>query len=238
MCALARYFENAGIATSVIALVRMHAEAIRPPRALFVPFELGRPLGEPNAPTAQRDVLLSALRLFEEPGTPPVLVDFPDQHRVQDRSHWDPIFDLPGDTDRPVSAAALAREAEALRPHYECAKAGRGRTTFGNSELDPDAVVALIGRLLENALPAGEVISGRQVRFAIDDLKTLYSETATWTDAPPSSWQIADWFWRRTLAGQAIIALRSAVMAGRHDGISAVSSRFFIPGAWLDELGL
>jgi len=48
VCGLAHFFEDEGISTVVIALVREHAEAIRAPRALWVPFELGRPLGAPN----------------------------------------------------------------------------------------------------------------------------------------------------------------------------------------------
>ena len=48
MSALAHMIEARGIATVVIGLVRPHLETIRPPRALFVPFELGRPLGAPE----------------------------------------------------------------------------------------------------------------------------------------------------------------------------------------------
>mgnify|MGYP005853247089 FL=1 len=77
MGALAHYLEGDGIATTQISLIREHTEIIRPPRALWVPFELGRPLGAPDDPKFQRRVLLAALELFDSVEGP-LLVDFPD----------------------------------------------------------------------------------------------------------------------------------------------------------------
>ena len=48
MGGLGHYFESEGIASTQISLVRVHTENIKPPRALWVPFELGRPFGVPN----------------------------------------------------------------------------------------------------------------------------------------------------------------------------------------------
>ncbi|MBT5161958.1 MAG: hypothetical protein HOL89_19300, partial [Alphaproteobacteria bacterium] len=48
MSALGHFLEEEGIATTIISLIRVHSEKVRPPRSLFVPFELGRPLGAPN----------------------------------------------------------------------------------------------------------------------------------------------------------------------------------------------
>ncbi len=45
MGALANFIERAGVATASISLIREQSEAVRPPRALWVPFALGRPLG-------------------------------------------------------------------------------------------------------------------------------------------------------------------------------------------------
>jgi len=58
-------------------LIRLHSEKIKPPRALWVPFELGRPLGIPNDPAFQRRILLATLQLFEAPSGP-VLEDYPE----------------------------------------------------------------------------------------------------------------------------------------------------------------
>ena len=77
VCLVAAEFERQGITTVVIQLLREVAEKVRPPRALFVPFPPGYPLGTPNAPEVQRSVIEAALRLCENPSsTPPVLVDF------------------------------------------------------------------------------------------------------------------------------------------------------------------
>lgn len=61
MSALGHYLEEEGIATVVIALIRPQAENTRPPRALWVPFELGRPIGPPGDAAFQKRVILAAL---------------------------------------------------------------------------------------------------------------------------------------------------------------------------------
>ena len=44
--------------------------AVRPPRALAVPFALGHPLGAPDAPERQREVLRALLALAGRAETP------------------------------------------------------------------------------------------------------------------------------------------------------------------------
>lgn len=70
MGALAHYFEEEGLSTTQISLVREHTEAIRPPRALWVPFELGRPLGQPNDSEFQMRVLRACLGLLDADSGP------------------------------------------------------------------------------------------------------------------------------------------------------------------------
>ena len=77
MCLVAAELERQGIATAVIQLLREVAERVRPPRALFVPFRHGYPLGKPNDASVQHAVLEAALRMLENGSlTPPVLVNF------------------------------------------------------------------------------------------------------------------------------------------------------------------
>lgn len=75
---VAAEIERQGISTVVIQLLHEAAVQVRPPRALFVPFRHGYPLGTPGDPEHQHAVLDAALRLLEEPlsGEPPVLRDF------------------------------------------------------------------------------------------------------------------------------------------------------------------
>ena len=73
---IAAEFERREIATVCIILLRTVAQRVRPPRALWVPFAHGFPLGAPNDRAQQRRVIEAALALLEAPGPPPVLTDF------------------------------------------------------------------------------------------------------------------------------------------------------------------
>ena len=64
MGALGHFLEREGLATTGISLVREHTEKVRPPRALWVTFELGRPLGRPDDPPFQQRVVRAALDLL------------------------------------------------------------------------------------------------------------------------------------------------------------------------------
>lgn len=75
---IAAELERQGISTVALQLLREIAEAVRPPRALFVPFPHGYPLGRPHDPARQRAVLEAALRVLEGPGEAgPVLAEYP-----------------------------------------------------------------------------------------------------------------------------------------------------------------
>jgi hypothetical protein len=76
--ALGHYLEEEGIATVAVVLIRPQAENTKPPRVLWVPFELGRPFGPPNDPTFQKRVVLTALGMLVEDGGPVRIIDFPD----------------------------------------------------------------------------------------------------------------------------------------------------------------
>src|SRR5882762_9905283 len=64
-----------GLVTVSISLVREHTEKLKPPRALWVPFPFGLPLGHPEDIAEQRAVLDAALVLLDEPAVP-VLRDY------------------------------------------------------------------------------------------------------------------------------------------------------------------
>ncbi len=50
---------------------------VKPPRAAFLNFPLGRACGKPNEPALQRSILKSALDLLEKASVPGTLVDLP-----------------------------------------------------------------------------------------------------------------------------------------------------------------
>jgi hypothetical protein len=81
VCLLQAAIERAGIATVSISLLREVTSVIKPPRALFVPFPMGYPLGAPNDAPLQHRIIAAALGLLERNDVP-TLKDF-----VSDAAH-------------------------------------------------------------------------------------------------------------------------------------------------------
>lgn len=241
MGGLAHFFENEGVPTTQISLIRLHTEKIRPPRALWVPFELGRPFGPPNDPVFQRRVLRAALTLLEAPKGP-VLEDF--EEDAPDAGHMSvglacPVdfggekgHSLDGVTDR---AAALQREMNALRPWYDRALKQRGRTTVGVSGVDLDAMAGFICAFLDGERPPSprEDLSLPYVlNLATDDLKAYYFEAIT---AQPgqegvlSSQAVSDWFWGETVAGRILLHIKARCSRSEDKGMRLVGQKFIVP---------
>lgn len=73
MSLVAAELERRGVSTVVLALLHEVVARVRPPRALWVPFPHGYPLGAPDDRELQRRVMHAAFELLGEPGPPPVL---------------------------------------------------------------------------------------------------------------------------------------------------------------------
>ena len=71
--------EKAGIPTVGLSLLQMVTMKVRPPRSLVVPFSFGYPLGKPNDPILQHQIICGGLGLLESPEELPIL-----QHFTQD----------------------------------------------------------------------------------------------------------------------------------------------------------
>jgi hypothetical protein len=226
--ALGHYLEEEGIASVAIALVRPQAENTRPPRALWVPFELGRPIGPPNDAAFQKRVILAALGLLGAGKQASLIVDFPDD---DPREAPDPAWKPPS-----ASAPAEAFEAEmrALAPLYAQSCTERERSTVGLSGLPPAEFGAYIAAWLRGENPPSP-IDGMSpllaLRFAIDDLKAYALEAAIAGRTRPSSRQLGDWLWNGSACGAAIRALRERLIAG-DERQQAVAS-FFVPAVRL-----
>lgn len=230
---LAHYLENAGLPTVVIALVRRHAEIIRPPRALFVPFELGRTLGEPCDMVGQRQVLHRALAMLAHVGPDPLLTDLPDPAPRTPPLWLPPIVPVPGS-----DAGALRQEFAAILPAYEQARLRRGRSTFGISGFDPGQALEILCDLFADPPPAGPRLSSEMVRFVIDDLKTLYLEAAAPGPDPVPSLMLGNWLWRQTVLGRVLVNLRQSFIDSGDTGRQRLGQGFLVPGLWVTELGL
>ncbi len=232
--------ETKGIATTVIGLIRPHLEKSKAPRALFVPFQLGRPLGEPDDTTFQRHVAMHALNLIGRRDGPVILEDFAaDPPGWTDTPGWRPPFTLPTQAlphDVRGWAEALSAELMLLRPHYERAVAQRGRTTVGISQQSPEAWPDYASTFLGGAEPfppPGLPSSAVALRFLCDDLKAFYAEAAQSSGAAPASRQLDAWFWNETVGGALLQALRKAGMASDTTALKTVAGRFFVPGPYV-----
>jgi hypothetical protein len=236
---MAHMLEERGLPTTVLALVLPQVERTRPPRALMVPFMLGRPLGEPNDVPFQRRVLLQALHLLERSDGPVLLEHFPDDNpRWFDRPGWVPAVALPmPDALHGAAAweATFRKELSIVLPVWERFKARFGRTSVGLAGQPPEAWPSFATSFLDGALPTVPLhdTPALALRFMADDLKALYGEAVQADGAPPSARQIDQWFWRKTVAGQLLIALRDASMMSENNALRTVGGRFFVPVPYL-----
>lgn len=223
MSALAHYLEDEGLSTVIVSLVREQSDAIVPPRTLWVPFELGRPLGEPGDTSFQKKVLKALLALLDEPSGP-VCHDYPD--------------DPPSLTDDPDwvapdagGASDVAGEIAALAPHHARFMQQAGRTTVGISRLSLEAAVDFVDSYPDGARPAS--MDGAsdlmRMRFAADDLKAYYLEAASVTGGRPSSRQLRDWLFHQTRLGAMLMNLHRRAVRSGDSRFEVVGGRFVIP---------
>jgi hypothetical protein len=231
--------EERGLPTTVLALVLPQVEKTRPPRAVVTPFMLGRPVGEPGDAAFQLRVLKQALALLERKDGPVILEHFPDDPpSMHDRPGWLPAANLPKpDSPRDAAAwvAALCAEMGLVRPAWDRFKDRFGRTTVGLSDQPPDVWPDFTASFLDGALPSLPLHDTPAValRFVADDVKALYGEAAQADGGPPSPRQIDEWFWRRTVAGRFLIALRSVALASPDATMKVVGARFLVPRQYL-----
>jgi hypothetical protein len=231
--------EERGLPTTVIGLVLPHLEKIRPPRALMVPFMLGRPLGEPNDVAFQRRVLLQALNLLVNKDGPVVLEHFlEDNPSAFDRPQWRPSVAL-AKPDSAIDSKAFERafraELALVLPAWERFKLRFSRSTVGLSGQEVDAWPSFMTAVLEGGLPTVPryETTALALRFLADDLKALYGEAVQADAGPPSARQIDAWFWSETVAGQLLLALRSKSLVSENNALKTVGGRFFVPTPYL-----
>jgi hypothetical protein len=235
--ALGYYLEEEGVATVSLSLIRPQTEKVKPPRALWVPFELGRPFGPPDDADFQRRVVLAALRLLSRDDGPVIIEDFPDDDpRSRPDAEWrSPLAPVNiADISREAIASRLVDEVVQLRPLHERWRAARGRTTVGLSCVPISACADRIGSWLGGESPP---VGPGELRFVVDDLKAYYLEAAASGRAKPSSRQLGDWLWNSTYAGRALQMLRDLCLANGHERLKYQALNTIVPGARVRSTG-
>jgi hypothetical protein len=236
--ALGHFIEAAGVATTGISLVREHTEQMRPPRALWVPFELGRPFGAPGDAAFQHRVLNAALALLDAPSGP-VLADFPDDAPPStapgaESEPWScPVSFPPPPVDPNDLGAAVAAEIGQLAPWHAQARRQRGRSPVsvgvGVGEFDIDAAAAFAASFL-NDPPAADRATARRLKSALEDLKAFYTEAAAARPGAAST-DIGDWLWRETALGRLMFRLADALRSHDDPALRYLAEQSLVPRA-------
>jgi len=194
--ALAYFLEDEGIATTGISLVREHTEQMRPPRFLWVPFPLGRPLGVPGDPAFQHDVIAAALDLLDATKGP-LLADY--DRDAPPSNEPEESWSCPVSFAQPQAAALtladeVAAEIRELAPWYALSKEKHGRSTVGASGLEINDARSLVASAL--TLNRSDDFDVLKFKYAMEDLKAYYLEAAA--ASPGADINVNAWLWRET----------------------------------------
>ena len=211
MSTLAHVFEAAGLATVTLASMRPVVEAMAVPRALFCDFPLGRPLGKPNDPAFQRNVLDRAFSMLTE-SAGPVLIDHP---KVIVADEMPVSCQMPARFD--ASLPPAVDEAKGIRNAYDRAVERMGTTSVGRS-VDADGVpgaLAVLQQIADGTPWTEAEIPGKNTIAVCHDIRTYYEEASIeLADGPaPGGRQAEAWYFDQTEAGKTVLAARAAMQA-------------------------
>ncbi len=228
MSVLARVFEAAGLTTVAIALVREHAERVRPPRALWVPFYFGYALGKPDDPDFQHQVIAAALATLESDAGP-VLSDYPEDAGPVGMPQASEVAAARNGGD--ATSLDAAGEITALRGYYERWQEQRGRTAVGVTGIPQRRFRGII-RFLETYAESdtadmderpSDVTVPQFVRYCADDLKAFCYEARMAQRPDDNEAEIHQWFWGETAVGALIDSITQRLNATEDPRLQATA---------------
>lgn len=216
MSVLGHVFEGAGISTVSVALVREHAEKVKPPRSLFVPFPYGHTLGKPNDAELQHSVIAAALDLLSRPSGP-VLADFDGEGGpglIQASAVQPSAASIQRTGNRTGNGTNPADELTSMRELYERWVADHdGRTMVGLSGIPQRRFRGTVRFLEEFAENGGadmkerpeDVSVPQYLRYCVDDIKAFYYEARMAQRSKATEEEIHTWFWGETAMAKLIL---------------------------------
>ena len=222
MGALSYFLEREGLATTGISLVRENTASMQPPRSLWVPFPLGRPLGNPGDVEFQRDVVLAALGLLAH-SRGPVLVDYPHDVPavIEEVAQTCPVSFAAQSALDDTWATRLSQEYQQLRPWYLISRRRRdGRTLVGVSDNDLQQNVEALAQYLDEGERPKDI---RWLKRAIEDIKAYYLEAMTAQPGDYDHRALQDLFWRETVLAAAILAFYHQFQASSNPQLRLVA---------------
>ena len=211
-----------------------------PPRALWVPFALGRPLGKAGDGDFQKNVVRAALGMLET-ATEPTIEDYPVEVPAEAQTRdWVCPVSFPVKSDESITARLIS-EINLLAPWSAETRAQRGRTLFGVTGAAPDqieSVARAFGSIADQgnltALPEEDVEwkfpMPLLVRHLADDLRTFYHEAVASQPGAgaPNHEALSSWLFNSTALGDAI-QLIAGHLAEAGDTKSLMTRGFLIP---------
>jgi D-proline reductase (dithiol) PrdB len=195
---------------------------MQPPRALWVPFPLGRPLGKPGDADFQLDVIRTALDLLNR-SAGPVLEDYPHDapSAAAESAPACPVSFARETADDGSWKSRLSQELGQLRPWYELSRRRRGgRTLVGIAEGPPERNVEALSEHLDAGTLPTDIT---WLKRAIEDIKAYYLEALT---AQPGDYDERDLqarFWQETRFGAAVLAFYHQFQASDNDQMKLIA---------------
>ena len=192
-----------------------------PPRALWVSFPLGRPLGKPNDPMFQSQVIQAALRLIDFKGGP-VLQDYPiDIPKVDTQNVAAcPVSFVNEKVSDSTWGERLNREMKELRPWYEVSMRRRRRTIVGISDAPLDEGAGELANHLDQGTFPMDI---PWLKRTVEDLKAYYLEAMTAEPGEYDQQSIQQRFWRETVLGKVILNFYEHYQHSEKDEIKLVA---------------
>ena len=226
MSVLGRVLEEKGLTTTGIVLIEEHAQKVKPPRMLSVPFNFGNTLGKPNNPELQHDVLKNTFALLNEQ-VGPVLKRY--------QTNLEPEMIIQGSQ----ASSSVSRtdmdpidEIKILGPEYEkWLVDNNGRTGVGLSTVpwtDFGNIIVFLRRYIDDessdiAERPDDFSIPHFVRYCVDDLKTFYFE-AKMGDKPDSEInELHTWFWSETALAEFLNRLAEKMRSSENKETKAIS---------------
>jgi len=207
---LAHVFEAAGLATIAMASQRGVVEALKPPRALYGDFPMGRPLGKPGDPDFQHDVLAQAFSLLLAT-TGPVLSDYPEVVETETEAL---ACQIPPRFDPGVHPAI--DEINGIRAAWDRSRASRGTSVGRVLTADnlADAITCMQA-IVDGTTWKESGVPGDNTTAMCHDLRTYYEEAAIElaTGPTPGGRAAENWYFTKTEAGKLTLAARRALQA-------------------------
>ena len=215
------------MSTTGVAQVKEHAERVKPPRMLWVPYAFGNVLGRPGDPLIQHQVMKAAFDLLDAQSGP-VLEEFQDDTIPEP----EPLLQASDAARSDVSKGLNpADELTALRPYYErWVEKNGGRTAVGVSGVPQRRFRGVI-RFLE-AYAAGEdtdydgrpedVGAPQFIRYCVDDLKAFYYEARMEQRPGADDAAIHEWYWSETAMSGLILNLVEAMGKSDDPAVKAI----------------